>query len=210
MISLLFSLLFLFSTSKANALDAACTTTTNLGIARCPEDSTDWYESYTDTIDELDALARTAKSTFSVTGNAFSVGVSTFLVSAGNVRIGSGGTPIAILSTGTYTPTLTNTTNLDASTALATMFLRVGNLVHVFGNFQADPTTTLTGTVMQMSLPVASNFTAASDAGGTSNNSLAESGSCSANATDDTLQFDWVPASTNNRQYTFTCAYQIK
>jgi hypothetical protein len=73
----------------ACALDANCTTTTNLGMARCPEDSTDWYESYTDQIDELDALAKTAKSSFTVVGNAFSVGGSTLVVNASSVTVGA-------------------------------------------------------------------------------------------------------------------------
>lgn len=76
--------------SELCALDANCTTTTNLGMARCPEESTDWYESYTDQIDELDALAKTAKSSFTVAGSSFSVGGSTFVVTAGKIGFGTG------------------------------------------------------------------------------------------------------------------------
>lgn len=61
----------------AMALDPACTTTANLGMARCPENSEDWYESYTDQIDELDALAKTAKSSFTILGDARAVGLLT-------------------------------------------------------------------------------------------------------------------------------------
>lgn len=61
-------LLTLFAAAPAAALDPACTTTTNLVMARCPDNSEDWYESYTDIIDELDILARTAKSSFTVIG----------------------------------------------------------------------------------------------------------------------------------------------
>lgn len=61
---------FMMFPHGAMALDAACTTTPNLGMARCPEDSTDWYESYTDQIDELDGLSKTAKlSSFTVVGS---------------------------------------------------------------------------------------------------------------------------------------------
>jgi hypothetical protein len=52
----------------ARAIDSNCTQTPNLSIYRCPSNSTDWYQSYTGTIDELDALARTAKSSFTVEG----------------------------------------------------------------------------------------------------------------------------------------------
>ncbi len=69
-----FLLLILLAPAPARALDVACTTTPNLGMARCPELSEDWYESYTDQIDELDSLAVTAKSTFTVAGNSLGVG----------------------------------------------------------------------------------------------------------------------------------------
>lgn len=62
--------LILLLAAPALALDPACTTTTNLGMARCPDNSEDWYESYTDQIDELDTLAKTARlSSFTVTGS---------------------------------------------------------------------------------------------------------------------------------------------
>lgn len=93
--------LLLLLPSGASALDPACTTTSNLGMAYCPEDSTDWYESYDDMINELDALAKTAKSSFTVTtqflvrgsatvqGNFFSVGSSSFVVTGGKVGVGT-------------------------------------------------------------------------------------------------------------------------
>jgi hypothetical protein len=64
----LLALLMLLST-PSQALDAACTTTTNLSMARCPENSIDWYQSYTDQIDSLDSLAKTAPSSFTVLGD---------------------------------------------------------------------------------------------------------------------------------------------
>ena len=54
-------ILGLLAGAPARALDAACTATPNLGMARCPADSEDWYESYTDQIDELDVLALTSR-----------------------------------------------------------------------------------------------------------------------------------------------------
>lgn len=70
---------------------------------------------------------------------------------------------------GTYTPTLTNTTNISGSTANShTMHKRVGDLVTISG--QVAIQATAAGAVeMGMSLPVASNFTTSSQAGGTIN-----------------------------------------
>lgn len=45
--------------TSAHAIDAACTQTTNLSIYRCPENSTDWYASYTGIVDNLDGLVST-------------------------------------------------------------------------------------------------------------------------------------------------------
>ncbi len=75
--------------APALAIDAACTQTTNLSIYRCPENSIDWYDSYTGTIDALDRLAKTAISSFTVSGNAFSVGTSTLVVANGRVGYGT-------------------------------------------------------------------------------------------------------------------------
>lgn len=63
------------------------------------------------------------------------------------------------LSTGTYTPTLYNTTNVAASTAYAMNYRRVGSTVWVWGRVNIDITTTLASTVLGMTLPIASNFT---------------------------------------------------
>lgn len=58
----------------------------------------------------------------------------------------------------TYTPTLTNTTNLAASTAYTTYYTRVGNRVDVWGKVEGDPTSGSTNTVLGFSIPVASTL----------------------------------------------------
>lgn len=64
------------------------------------------------------------------------------------------------LSWGTYTPTLTNVTNLDSATAFAdTMWVRVGNHVFVEGRVTTDATLAApTSTQVDISLPIASNL----------------------------------------------------
>ena len=68
---------------------------------------------------------------------------------------------------GTYTPTLTNGTNVAASTAFACQYMRVGNVVTVSGQVNIDPTSTATYTQLEMTIPVASNFSAGNQCGGT-------------------------------------------
>lgn len=81
---------------------------------------------------------------------------------------------------GTYTPTLTNVSNLDASTAVACQYMRVGNTVTVSGYVSVDPTTA-TGTLTRLgiSLPVASNLGSVANCCGTAANiSATASNSC--------------------------------
>ena len=73
---------------------------------------------------------------------------------------------------GSYTPTATNIQNTSGITASVAYYTRVGNVVSVFGKLDF----TMTGTpspsrvcVIGLSLPVASAFTVAADAAGTSN-----------------------------------------
>jgi hypothetical protein len=78
------------------------------------------------------------------------------------------GTSISInITSGTYTPTLSNTTNVGASTASVCQYLRVGSTVTVSGKVAIDPTTGGgTTTLLGMSIPIASNFSGDTQAGG--------------------------------------------
>jgi len=76
-------------------------------------------------------------------------------------------TGVGTLASGTYTPTLTNVTNVDSSIASPAQWMRVGNTVTVSGRVDIDPTVgASTLTRVDLSLPVASNFTAATNLGG--------------------------------------------
>jgi hypothetical protein len=112
---------------------------------------------------------------------------------------------------GTYTPTLTNTTNIAASTAAVCQYMRVGNVVTVSGTVQIDPT--LAGQiVLGMTLPIASALTAATQCGGTfagSGVTTINLGSIVADATNDRATFDGVVADIANRTYGFTFTYLV-
>lgn len=84
---LMVALICFGSSAQATVIDPACTTTTNLSLYRCPAASRSWYQSYTGLVDELDVLSRTAKSSFTIQGSAFSVGVSSLIVGGGKVAI---------------------------------------------------------------------------------------------------------------------------
>ncbi len=66
---------------------------------------------------------------------------------------------------GTYTPTLSNTTNVTSSTPIVCHYKKTGNEVTVTGSVGVVTTLAVT-TVLGISLPTASNFTATTDASG--------------------------------------------
>lgn len=89
------------------------------------------------------------------------------LLTTPSLKIGAFST-VSALDFGTYTPTFSNPTNTD-STPVASgtaQFLRVGNTVTVSGAVTVDPTGAGSVTV-EITLPVASTFTANTDCVGT-------------------------------------------
>lgn len=111
----------------------------------------------------------------------------------------------------TYTPTITNGANVDASTAYACQYFRVGNTVTISGKIDIDPTSTATSTDLTISLPIASDFGNDYEAGGV--------GFCGrvaglgfalyAEPTANELKIEFVSANTIDRGYFFTVTYQI-
>ena len=67
--------------------------------------------------------------------------------SGGNLAIG------ASAAVQSYTPQLTNVANLDGSTAYTCGYLRVGNVITVYGRVDVDPTDTATLTQLGIELP---------------------------------------------------------
>lgn len=114
------------------------------------------------------------------------------------------------LAAGTYTPTLTNTTNLDASTAYQAQYLRVGATVTVSGKVDVDPTAA--GQVqLGISVPVASNFGATEDLAGCAS-AIAVAGQCAgiyADTANDRAILEFITTDTSNRIMFFTFSYQI-
>lgn len=74
----------------------------------------------------------------------------------------------AISSSGTYTPTATNVTNITSSTPNITSWTKVGNIVTVFGTVTITATLAVASEV-DISLPVSSNLSASTDLNGLGN-----------------------------------------
>jgi hypothetical protein len=112
---------------------------------------------------------------------------------------------------GTYTPTLSNTTNVSASTARQCTYMRVGNTVTVSGQLDIDPTTTLTATLLGISLPIASSLSTVYQLAGTASsmNIANESAGIEADPTNDRASLRYIAVDVTNHPMTFTFTYEV-
>lgn len=114
---------------------------------------------------------------------------------------------------GTYTPTLTNTTNVASSTAYQCQYMRVGNTVTIGGVFDLTPTAASTDTVLRISLPIASNFTSFSQLNGVAScasvGEYGEGGSIVGEATLDVAEVRLRSSVTTPQLYSFSITYRI-
>lgn len=114
---------------------------------------------------------------------------------------------------GTYTPTLTNVTNVSSSTANSTQYMRVGNVVTVAGTVTIQATVATTDTQLDMSLPVPTNLVNSFNLGGTGGSVSAgeygESIGIFGDFTNDRAQLRLRPSVTSANLYGFTFSYLV-
>jgi hypothetical protein len=79
----------------------------------------------------------------------------------------SGNITAANVLSGTYTPTLTETTNIGSSTSAVCQYMRVGSVVTVSGRVTVDATSAGSQCQLKVTLPIASNFASAGQLAGT-------------------------------------------
>ena len=120
------------------------------------------------------------------------------------------GTPSGVIVGGTYTPTLTNTTNVSSSEAAVCQYMRVGPVVTVSGRVTIEATATA-ATVLKISLPVASNLADTNQLAGTGTNSSTGRPVClvHGDATANTASLEYVAGSTGASYAHFTFTYLI-
>jgi len=116
------------------------------------------------------------------------------------------------LDSGTYTPTLTNGTNVAASTAYESQFIRVGAIVCVSGKVDVDPTSATSETLLGLSLPFASNLGAQEDASGVCSQAVVtalSAGSIIADFANDRAELRMHPSGSGNAGWFFIFQYQV-
>jgi hypothetical protein len=109
----------------------------------------------------------------------------------------------------TYTPTITNGTNVAASTAYTCQYIRIGSVVHVSGRVDIDPTAA-GATNFAISLPVASNLTSSEQCTGViAKNATNEVGTILGDSANDRASGEMIAVDTTNRACTFTFTYRV-
>lgn len=115
--------------------------------------------------------------------------------------------PSTIITSGTYTPTLTNTTNVASSTAFVNIYTRVSGVVCY--SIKVEVTATGAGnTVLGISIPVASNFAAIEDVIATCT-SDSEVGTVTANTTSDIITLTYSAQGAGSDTFYITGQYII-
>lgn len=125
---------------------------------------------------------------------------------------GTAGNPVlnlavGALQEGTYTPTITNGTNVTSSSGPSAMFIRIGNR----GEVKGSVVVTATGagaTSLGISLPIASNFAVSTDLFGQIV-SQAEQGTMVASVANDRADANWSVAAGGAATYFFDFMYTI-
>lgn len=144
----------------------------------------------------------------------FFLSLSCFAQTGGYALVAAGASTILpTIASGTWTPTITNGTNIQASTAYNCQYLRIGNIVTVSGRVDIDLTSTAVASNLQMSLPIASDFpTSSGRVGGvaTGYTSQTSTWAISPDAGNNTLSFDQAGiVSTAAEVYFFIAQYYI-
>lgn len=129
-----------------------------------------------------------------------------------NASGASGTTPL--IASGTYTPTMTASTNVTAATANAPWhWTRVGSVVYVSGSAQITVTSASSGSGFFASIPIASNLTSSVDLNGLCTGSAGgdANGTVSGDTTNDRASMGFISGSITGVRSVFVMfSYEVK
>lgn len=143
--------------------------------------------------------------------NKFQLTSGIFPVATTNGRLVDSTLTSTNVTSGTYTPTLTNVANLSASTAYSCQYIRIGNVVTVSGQVDVDPTLAATSTQLGISLPIASNLANSNECAGSSSASgiAGQTAAILGDSANNRAQMQWVSADITNQPMYFSFTYRI-
>lgn len=113
-------------------------------------------------------------------------------------------------SSSTYTPTLTNVTNLAASTTHSAQWIQLGTTAIVSGQAEVSPTAAAS-TVLGISLPVASNLANTNECAGAAfcPTVAGQGAAILGDATNNRAQMEWIAVNTANRSMYYIFMYRV-
>lgn len=160
--------------------------------------------------DKLHFTISTGAARKEITLNDAALTSGTIPVATTNGRLTDSAFTTTTLQSGTYTPTLTNVANLDASTAYACQYMRVGATITVSGKVDVDPTAA-GNTQLGISLPVASALTQQEQCAGTAFASgiAGQGAAIRADATNDRAELVFIAADLTNQPMYFQFTYRV-
>jgi len=137
----------------------------------------------------------------------------------GRVYVGDGTSNISLalsgdFGDGTYTPSLTNTTNVASSSVNGdVLYLKVGDVVQVSGKITIQATAADTDTYLSMTLPIATNLTVTYALNGigacVQAGELGESVAITGETTSEEAEFRLRPSVTASNAYVFNFTYRL-
>ena len=112
----------------------------------------------------------------------------------------------------TYTPTLTDVSNVSSSSVSSDAFryIRIGSIVYVSGRITVSATSANTATEIEISLPIASNLTNSIDLSGVATTPANGYGQVIGDTTADTASFYVFPTSAGSSPWNVEFSYVIK
>ncbi len=114
------------------------------------------------------------------------------------------------LASGVYTPTLTMVNNLLAATAFQCQYMRVGSVVTVSGKINMDVNSNGQICRLGITLPIASDFGAEEDLGGTASSmDIQQNSGIKADITNNRAALEFLANSNTTRDWFFTFTYRI-
>lgn len=159
-----------------------------------------------------DADAATARSTLGL-GTAATTAAADYATAAQGAKADTALQPadVPTLATGSYTPTLTNQTNVSASSVTtAWRWYRLGDMVHVSGEVFLTPTAGNAATELRATLPVASNLAATGLLAGTVSDGIAQHGRIFAlTGNPGQARFLYTSVASGSRAFAFNFSYPV-
>lgn len=126
--------------------------------------------------------------------------------------VGAVWVPETVSGNTTYTPTATLGANAAASTQYQAFWTRIGNTVTVWGSIDITATAGATATLLELSLPVASNLTVSTQLAGTLGGIITNTmsmGYINGSAANDRAILHLSPSTTANTNYSYSFAYPV-